>query len=122
MSKHRRWYDRIRYFSEIINDIERLSVEDRDQLLMEIQKLIASYDSDLVDRHVNQFSFNERRRWYDRDPYAWLILNSLKFADDVLLMRVAKFIHQQLSKHMSIDSTQECKEALNEVFSLEVIP
>jgi hypothetical protein len=33
-----------------------------------------------------------RRRWYDKDPYLWLIMNGLKYASDELLASVTKYL------------------------------
>jgi len=37
-----------------------------------------------------------KRRWYDQNPYCWLIINGLKYADDIFLQKVIDYLQREL--------------------------
>ena len=54
------------------------------------------YDNELIDRHVLEFPMTNRRRWYDKDPYSWLIINALKYANKDLITDVILYLKGKL--------------------------
>lgn len=91
-----RWYDK---YPEIVKLIDRLKILEkskRDLLISGMQNIIMEYDSELIDRHVQKFPLTYRRRWYDKDPHSWLVINVLKFADNNLLADIVLYLKERL--------------------------
>ena len=51
---------------------------------------------DLIDKYVMDFPMGLKRRWYDKDPFSWLIINSLKYANKNLLEKVTALIKENI--------------------------
>jgi len=96
MGKEKRWYDKNPELRKLLEKLKKLEKDERDVIFDDIKKLDDDFDSKLIDRHVMEFPMNLRRRWYDRDPYSWLVINGLKHADDVLLDKVIVCLKEKL--------------------------
>jgi len=96
MKKEKRWYDENPELRKLLEKLKKLEKYERDVIFEDIKKLDDDFDSKLIDRHVMEFPMNLRRRWYDRDPYSWLVINGLKYADDVLLAKVIVCLKEKL--------------------------
>jgi hypothetical protein len=88
--KSHRWYDRIPALAAALESLRTMAPGRRDAKIRDVLSLVKSLSPDLLDRFVLQFPLNIlRRRWYDTDPYLWLVFNGLRFAEDDLLIQVA---------------------------------
>jgi hypothetical protein len=96
MSNKKRWYDAIPELRNLIEGLRDLSKEKRDDLLDGIKKLHPDFDSAFIDRHVMEFPMHMKRRWYDQDPYTWLVINGLKYADRPLIDKVIDYLRRRL--------------------------
>jgi hypothetical protein len=86
MKKSHRWYDRMPALAGALDSLRTSKAASRDKCIREILALVKDKSPGLLDRFVMQFPLNLfRRRWYDTDPYIWLVFNGLRFADDDLL-------------------------------------
>ena len=54
------------------------------------------YDNELIDRHVLKFPMTYKRRWYDKNPYSWVIINALKYANKDLITDVILYLKGKL--------------------------
>ena len=63
---------------------------------IDIKDIIMDYDNELIDRHVLKFPMTYKRRWYDKDPYSWLIINALKYANEDLITDVILYLKGKL--------------------------
>ena len=90
--KKNRWYDAYPDFSRALEWLKGLEKRDRDKAILDMKDMIMDYDDELIDRHVFQFPLTQKRRWYDKDPYSWLVINALKYAEKELLDRVTAYL------------------------------
>lgn len=96
MEKNNRWYDQHPDFSNNLEKLKDLPKEKRDLILYRIKKLINKNNPDLIDEHVMDFPMDQKRRWYDEDPYLWLVINSLQYANESLLKKVTQLLKKNL--------------------------
>jgi hypothetical protein len=96
MDEAKRWYDNIPELREHIEKLRDMDQEKRNSIFEGIKRLDRDFDTKLIDQHVMDFPMNYKRRWYDRDPYAWLIINALKYADRKLLQNVVDYLKGEL--------------------------
>jgi hypothetical protein len=92
MGSAKRWYDDIPELREKIEKLRDMDEVSRNRIFAGIKKLDKDFDSKLIDRHVLEFPMEQKRRWYDQDPYAWLIINSLRYAGPDLLQKVIDYL------------------------------
>jgi hypothetical protein len=78
------WYDNYPVLEKAIDKLEDLNKQDRDEIIRGLKDIILKHDDELIDRHAVEFPMTCARSWYDKDPYAWLVINSLKYVDEDL--------------------------------------
>ena len=61
-----------------------------------MKDIIIDYDYELFNRHVLEFSMTHNRRWYDKDPFSWLTINGLKYANKELLNKIITYLKKVL--------------------------
>ncbi len=76
-----RWYDNNPELKAFLQLLKFSDKANQDTIFNDIKDILMNYDSDLVEKHVMEFPLTEKRRWYDKDPYSWLAINSLKYLD-----------------------------------------
>ncbi len=92
-----RWYDKHERLAGYLEQFKGMNAKERDKLVRHIMKIIKKHDGGLFENFVFDFPLDlERRRWYDNDPYLWLIFNGLSYGDEVLLEKVADYLSTQL--------------------------
>ncbi len=96
MSRLKRWYDKNPELKKWLERLKHAEEEKRNIILDGIKQLDSNFDSDLIDRHVMEFPMEMKRRWYDQNPYCWLIINGLKYADDIFLQKVIDYLQREL--------------------------
>jgi hypothetical protein len=75
-----------------------LELKQRDAVISGVMEIIKRISPHLLERYVLDFPLDiKRRRWYDRDPYLWLLFNGLKYADKQLLTKVTSFLKKNVS-------------------------
>ena len=93
-----RWYDKDKRLSELLDMFKTMSKKKRDNLVNGLMDIIRENQISLIEDHVMEFPLNIfQRRWYDKDPYLWLIFNGLSKADDELLEKVKIYLEQSVS-------------------------
>jgi hypothetical protein len=83
-----RWYDNNPELKTFLQLLKISDEMEQEIIFNDIKDIIMNYDSDLVEKHVLEFPLTEKRRWYDKDPYSWLAINSLKYLDKPALAKV----------------------------------
>ena len=91
MKYNKRLYDKIPELSQLFNEIRESDRQKRNEILVEIKDIIIESDPELIDKHVMEYPLDFKRRWYDKDPFTWLIINGLKYADDELTEKLVKY-------------------------------
>ena len=95
--KKQRWYDKYPNLSKMINDLEKLDQTKLDKILIDLKNMIIKTNPGLIDDNVLNFTMPiKRRRWYDNDPYSWLIFNALKYAEDGLLNDIMIYLEKNI--------------------------
>lgn len=84
--KGNRWYDHNPALAECLESMRYLEPAIRDALVRDILKLIRSRRPDLLEagRSLDFPLDLFRRRWYDKDPYLWLVINTLRMGNEAL--------------------------------------
>ncbi len=93
---NRRWYDKIADLGIFIEKMKDIKKRKREKILVHLKDLIMKHDPEIVDKHVVDFPMGIRKRWYDKDPYSWLIINSLKFAKKDLIDEVIEYFKKHV--------------------------
>ena len=83
-----RWYDSNPDLKAFLHLLKTSSVTKQEKIFSAIKDIIMDYDDNLVEKHVMEFPLTEKRRWYDKDPYSWLAVNSLKYLDSQAIRKV----------------------------------
>ena len=96
MNKKNRWYDNYPELSIYIEKLKNIDKKKRDIIFVNIKNLINSEYPDLIDKYVMDFPMGLKRRWYDKDPFSWLIINSLKYANKKFIIKVIDLIKNNL--------------------------
>ena len=78
MSHPRRWHDRDPLMRLSMAELKIHPVEIQDKMMVEIKTILDRHDPMIIERHVGRFTM--KRRWYDHNPFTWMVINSLKFA------------------------------------------
>jgi hypothetical protein len=87
--RNKRWYDKHDGLADALETLREAKKRDRDNLLDKMKELITKEDPHLIDKCCEKFPLNPfKRRWYDRDPYLWLVINSLRYTDDETIKKV----------------------------------
>ena len=74
----KRWYEKHTVLSRNIELMKDMTDQQRDQLALGIMRIIKEQNPTLLDDFVENFPMEiHRKRWYDQDPYLWLIINGL---------------------------------------------
>ncbi|MCH6582869.1 MAG: hypothetical protein IH808_07585 [Proteobacteria bacterium] len=93
-----RWYDRHDELGKYLDLMAELSPEQRDELVKGIMVIIKRESPDFLTDLVLQFPLDLfRRRWYDKDPYLWLVFNGLEYADDAMVKKVIDYFKETAS-------------------------
>jgi hypothetical protein len=96
----KRWYDANPILRGLLEKLKITNNTKQEKIISDIKNLIMSYDSELMDRWVLEFPLTTKRRWYDKNPYSWLVINSLKYAEKKLLRRVMSYLKKELKSHI----------------------
>ena len=92
----KRWYDRNKSLASLLGMLKTRGPSDQEKLVTGMKEIIMEYDRDLMDRWVLEFPLTTKRRWYDQNPYSWLVINSLKYADAKLLAGIILYLRTEL--------------------------
>lgn len=93
-----RWYDKDKTLSKLLNCLKPMKKKPRDRLCTGIIDLIKENQGLLIDDYVMEFPLEiQQRRWYDKDPYLWLIFNGLSQANEDLLKKVKSYLKDNLN-------------------------
>ena len=91
-----RWYDA---HEKLCRNIDKLKFTERnlrDYMVSKVMKVIKCHDPHLLDKFVARFPLDiQRRRWYDKDPYLWLVINGLEYGSAELLDKVADLLEEE---------------------------
>ncbi len=94
-----RRYDKHEKLGQYLDSLKKIDENTRDGFIEGIMLLIKENNPHLLDDLVMGFPLSLHRiRWYDKDPYLWLIFNGLEYANEKLLNEVASYLELEISK------------------------
>jgi hypothetical protein len=92
-----RWYDRhrkLKYYLESLQGVERTL---RSKIVKEIMEVVKTCDGSLLDRFAEAYPLALRKqRWYDQNPYLWILYNGLQYASDEIIAKVIEYFETTL--------------------------
>jgi hypothetical protein len=87
-----RWYDsnrKLKLYLESLHDMEGPLCE---KIVKDLMALIREYDGALLDRFAEEYPLESRKqRWYDQNPYLWILFNGLQYASEEILDLVIEY-------------------------------
>lgn len=93
-----RWYDKYAALNMRLEAFKEMDQKLKDRLVKGMMALVNNYDPNLLS-YEKAFDFPltvNRQRWYDQDPYLWLLFNTLKMADATLLRQIEDYLAQEM--------------------------
>ena len=95
----KRWYEKHTVLSRNIELMRDMTDQQRDHLALGIMRIIKEQNPTLLDDFVENFPMEiHRKRWYDQDPYLWLIINGLEYAKNDLISNVECYLEIESAK------------------------
>jgi hypothetical protein len=95
--KQKRWYDRDMKLAKQLDVLMKVHPKDEYRVLSGLLDLVRGSNPEILNRFIIPSDIDTwNRRWYDKDPIYWLVLNGLKYADDTLLKTVADYLEKEL--------------------------
>jgi hypothetical protein len=91
---HNRWYDKYPGLHLLLEKLESLEKRERDRIIIYVKDLIIDHDKKLFDKYVFELPVSKRRRWYDKNHFSWLVVNSLKYAEEDLITDITLFLQE----------------------------
>lgn len=89
-----RWYDKYPKLQKRLDSFKTMPSNKRDILIKGIMKIVKDNNAGFImEDFIMEFPLDiSRKRWYDKDPYLWIIFNGLKYADKKLLDIVTEYL------------------------------
>jgi hypothetical protein len=92
-----RWYDKHRKLGKLLDSFKTIKKYRREKLCEGIIDLMKEHDGEIIDNMATEFPLElPHRRWYDKDPYLWLIVNGLRLADKKLITKVTRYLETHI--------------------------
>jgi len=93
MHSCKRWYDAHPEFAKQLELLKTAKRRKRDRTVAHVLEIITSDSPELLEKYLLDFPLDQKkRRWYDQDPYLWLMVNGLEHAKKKLLNKVTAFL------------------------------
>jgi len=94
-----RWYDSDSGLKSALEMLKTLHADEVSRITSGITQIINNAGkAGLIDSSAPDFPLDPyRRRWYDKDPYLWLVINGLSMADTALLNEVKTYLNQEIN-------------------------
>jgi hypothetical protein len=92
----KRWYDKYPDLRILLDKLRELKKRKRDAIILEIKEIIKKRDECLFDKYVFEFPLSSRQRWYDNNPFSWLVINAMKYADEDLITDIILYLKDRL--------------------------
>jgi hypothetical protein len=98
-SRTNRWYDNHPKLARYLEEFKDMRQKSRDRLVKGVMDIIRDRNPKILEDFLLDFPLDlNRRRWYDSDPYLWLIFNGLAYADADLLSDVTAYLADNATK------------------------
>ncbi|MBN1576778.1 MAG: hypothetical protein JW913_09515 [Chitinispirillaceae bacterium] len=95
--KKNRWYDKHEKLADHLEALKVMPKRQLNELLKDLITFARLLHPTLFEDHLFEYPLDlKRRRWYDDDPYLWLVVNGLRFTDDEVIRKVVAFFDKQI--------------------------
>lgn len=93
-----RWYDAMPRLRKGLDTFKEMNHEVREPFLKAIIDFVGKQDPSLLteDKVCNFRLDSYRLRWYEHDPYCWLVFNMLEFSNVTILESVEDYLEKRL--------------------------
>lgn len=93
-----RWYDKNKKLAKQIDSLVKINRDKKNSIIEGLLELIRNSNPDILNQFVIPTDIEQwHRRWYDKEPTYWIVLNGLKKAEDELLERVAEYLEKEIN-------------------------
>jgi len=93
----RRWYDENSELARFFELIQGMQNQDRVTVVQGILTIINKANPTLIENFIAEYRLDlYHHRWYDSDPYLWLIYNGLALGGSSLTTRVIGYLKENL--------------------------
>lgn len=93
----KRWYDKHPELAQYLERFRTMEVKRRDTLVKGIVALARKSAPSIFEDFLLDFPLDlHRRRWYDRDPYLWLMFNGLAYAKEDVVGAVTRYLRENM--------------------------
>lgn len=95
--KNYHWYTRNQLLRSNIDKLKNLPFYRKNRIVQGIMCLMKQHEPDLLEKFVLDFPLEVNRpRWYDDDPYQWLIINGLRYGSKKLHRLVFYYLEREM--------------------------
>ena len=110
MNRKNRWYDQYPELSLQFERLKELNPEDKSYIFDVLKKMLLEYNPRIIDDHIERFSMPiKKRRWYDKEPYSWIIVNALKYVDKAMIDKVVEYLEENLNNFIISEIDEKLK-------------
>jgi hypothetical protein len=89
----KRWYDAHEKLAVLLEKLKTAKKRVRDRIVAGVLDIINADAPTLLEKYLLEFPLDrKRRRWYDKEPYLWLMVNGLEHAGMKLLKKVTAYM------------------------------
>ncbi len=92
-----RWYDRHEKLAKYLDGLKDMDPDIRTHVVRRLLSALRAEHPQLVSADsVLEFPLDfRRRRWYDKDPYLWLVMNGLSNAPHDFLVKITGILEEE---------------------------
>ncbi len=110
--KKNRWYDKHEGLANHLESLKIMPKRQLNEMLKDLITLARLLRPSLFEEHLLEYPLDlKKRRWYDDDPYLWLLVNGLRFAEDDIILKVVAFFDKQVYWRMKKKKKAAAKRA-----------
>ena len=92
-----RWYDqnrKLKYYLDCLQEVEQPLCE---KIIKDIMTIVRKHDGALLDRFSEEYPLEIRKqRWYDQNPYLWIIYNGMSYASEEVIEHIIDYFESVL--------------------------
>jgi hypothetical protein len=93
----KRWYDRDKRFADALDRFMKAHPRKSVEIIRRLLDMIKESNPDILGGFTIPDDVDRwTRRWYDKDPTFWLVVNGLKHAPKKLVSSIARYLEKEL--------------------------
>ncbi|MBN1524595.1 MAG: hypothetical protein JW904_08935 [Spirochaetales bacterium] len=97
LMEQRRWYDEKSELAQYLDVLKTIQTEKRVKIVQGVLSLINNANPNLIEDFIANYRLDlYQKRWYDADPYLWLIYNGLAFGKENLTNQVIEYLKKNV--------------------------